>query len=378
MKVETFIEAIRQVQIQTIAGVPDSLLSQFCDYLNQEGKAEFQHYTPANEGAAVGIAAGAYIASGHPALVYMQNSGIGNTINPIASLLHKDVYEIPMLFLIGWRGEPGKHDEPQHIYQGKITCQLCTDMEIAYEIIDETTTQEQLQEIFAQVKDAFAQKQQFAIIVRKNTFEKRSGSSYQNTYSMVREDAIQTILKAVDPDSAIVSTTGKISREVYEQSDFLFHTHERCFLTVGSMGHASMLAFGMAKQWKDKQLVCIDGDGAALMHMGALAFLGNQKPKNLLHIVLNNEAHESVGGMPTGAPSQSYAAIAKSCGYPYTAQVSDGTALITALQEAQQQASLAMIEVMVKQGSRSDLGRPKETPQENKMAFMSFHKEEKQ
>lgn len=377
MKVETFIEELKQAQIHTIAGVPDSLLSQFCDYLNQEGKQEFQHFVPANEGAAVGIAAGSYIATGCPSLVYMQNSGIGNTINPIASLLHKDVYEIPMLFVIGWRGEPGKHDEPQHVYQGKITCQLCTDMEIPYQIIDEKTTKQELQDLFVQVKETFAKKQQFAIIVRKNTFEKRSGSTYQNDYAMIREDAIATILKAVDPNAAIVSTTGKISREVYEQSDALFHTHERCFLTVGSMGHASMLAFGMAKQWKDKNIVCIDGDGAALMHMGALAFLGNQAPENLLHVVLNNEAHESVGGMPTGAPSISYADVAKSCGYPYAIQVRNEKELSLALQEAQSRASLAMIEVMVKQGSRADLGRPKETPRENKDAFMAFHKEEK-
>lgn len=376
MLVETFIEELKKSQIETIAGVPDSLLSCFCDYLNQEGAKQFQHYVPANEGAAVGIAAGAYIASGHPALVYMQNSGIGNTINPIVSLIHADVYEIPMLFLIGWRGEPGKHDEPQHVYQGKITCQLCEDMEIPYSIIDEATTQNELEAIFQRARASFAKNQPYAIIARKNTFEKAGSSTYQNEYALVREEAITMILKAIDEDAAVVSTTGKISREVYEQSDAIFQSHERCFLTVGSMGHASMLAFGMAKKWQDKQVVCIDGDGAVLMHMGALAFLGNQQPKNLLHIVLNNEAHESVGGMPTGAPAQSYAAIAKSCAYPYAVTVKDEVELSLALTKAKQAGGLAMIEVMVKQGSRADLGRPKETPQENKAAFMKFHKEE--
>lgn len=377
MKVEAFIQEVKQAQIKTIAGVPDSLLAQFCDYMNQEGATEFQHFVPANEGAAVGIAAGAYIASGHPALVYMQNSGIGNTINPIASLLHKDVYEIPMLFLIGWRGEPDKKDEPQHIYQGKITCQLCVDMEIPYAIIDECTDAASLHSIFEKVKAAFAKKQQFAIIVRKNTFEKRKSANYQNEHTLVRETAISNILKAIDPTAAVISTTGKISREVYEQSDALFHSHKRCFLTVGSMGHASMIAFGMAKQWNQKRIVCMDGDGAALMHMGALGFLAQQAPENLLHIVLNNEAHESVGGMPTGGTSLSYAAIAKSCGYPFAVQVRDEKELNLAIQKAQEQNSLAMIEVMVKQGSRADLGRPKETPRENKDAFMAFHMEDK-
>lgn len=377
MKVETFIAELKKANIETIAGVPDSLLSQFCDYLNQEGKEEFHHFVPANEGAAVGIAAGAYIASGKPAMVYMQNSGIGNTINPIASLLHKDVYDIPMLFLVGWRGEPGKHDEPQHVYQGKVTCRLFADMEIPYAIINEETTSEQLQEIFVQVMDAFSHNRQFAIIVKKNTFEKRNGSKYQNTHSLVREEAIATILTHLHETSPIISTTGKISREVYEQSDAIFHRHDRCFLTVGSMGHASMLAFGMAQVWKDKQVVCMDGDGAVLMHMGGLAFLGKQKPMNYLHIVLNNEAHESVGGMPTGAAGQSYADIAKSCGYPCALQVDSKEALLNALEIAKKQTGLMMIEVMVKQGSRADLGRPKETPQENKEKFMTFHKEDK-
>lgn len=375
MKVETFIAELKKAGIETIAGVPDSLLSQFCDYLNQEGKDEFHHYVPANEGAAVGIGAGAYIASNKPSMVYMQNSGIGNTINPIASLLHKDVYNIPMLFLVGWRGEPGKHDEPQHVFQGKVTCSLFEDMQIAYAIIDETTSEEQLQEIFTKVKTAFDNKEQFAIIVRKNTFEKRIGSTYQNTYSLVREDAIAMILKHLDEHIPVISTTGKISREVYEQSDILYHNHDRCFLTVGSMGHASMLAFGMASTSSDKKIVCIDGDGAVLMHMGSLAFLANQNPSNYLHIVLNNEAHESVGGMPTGAPTQSYAEIAKKCGYPYTRKVTTIQDLEDALVFAKDTKELMMIEVMVKQGSRADLGRPKETPSENKNKFVTFMKE---
>lgn len=376
MKVETFIAALKAAQIETIAGVPDSLLSQFCDYLNQEGKHEFHHFVPANEGAAVGIAAGSYIASHKPALVYMQNSGIGNTINPIASLLHKDVYQIPMLFLVGWRGEPGKHDEPQHVFQGKATLRLFEDMQIAYEIMDETTSVSQLEEIFKRVQTAFVKKEQFAIIVRKNTFAKRSSSTYQNTYSLVREDAIATILKHLDEQIPVISTTGKISREVYEQSDLLYNNHNRCFLTVGSMGHASMLAFGMATSQTDKKIACIDGDGAVLMHMGSLAFLAKQNPSNYLHIVLNNEAHESVGGMPTGAAGQSYASIAQQCGYPLTRRVTTLNELEDALCVANNTSELMMIEVMVKQGSRADLGRPKETPRENKDKFMTLFKED--
>lgn len=375
MKIKTFIKHLHDVQIHTVAGVPDSLLSGFCDYLLQEASDEFAHYTPANEGAAIAIGAGSYMASGKPSLVYMQNSGIGNTINPIASLTHKDVYNIPMLLLIGWRGEPGFHDEPQHVYQGKITCKLCEDMEIPYRIIDEHTDDNTLEGIFEEVKEAFANLQSFALIVRKGTFVKESSSAYKNTFTMKREDAIAQIIKHIKDEDIIVSTTGKISREVYEQCDIIKGNHNQCFLTVGSMGHASMIAFALAKENEHRRVICLDGDGAALMHMGALAFLGTQKPANLVHIILNNAAHESVGGMPTGAPEVSYAKVANACGYPYAKQIVDEVALPEMLEDAYQTNHLALLEIMVQLGSRSDLGRPKETPQVNKENFMKFYKE---
>lgn len=370
MNINTFIEELKNHHITTITGVPDSLLSVVSDTLIQNNDPKLHHYVAANEGAAVGIATGSYLASGHPAMVYMQNSGIGNTINPIASLLHQEVYGIPMLFLIGWRGEPGIKDEPQHKFQGRVTTALMDTMEIPYASLDHDTTIEELQMIFKQAEEQFAKGEQFAIIVHKNSFEQAQASAYQNQYSMAREDAISIILQNMKPNDMMVSTTGKISREVYEQSDMIYHTHERCFLTVGAMGHASMIAFGLSQSKKHDRVICMDGDGAALMHMGSLAFLGTQKPKHYLHIVLNNEAHESVGGMPTGAVGVSYAQIAKTCGYPHAIQVYTKEELLHALTNAFEQTELTMIEVMVMQGARSDLGRPKETPQENKEVFM--------
>lgn len=373
MEVTALFEELQNYGIDTIAGVPDSLLAPFCACL--QTMTHIHHYTAPNEGAAIALAAGSYLACRRPALVYMQNSGIGNAINPIASLLHADVYQIPMLFLIGWRGDPQTKDEPQHKFQGKVTCRLMEDMEIPYAILTNETTRTQLHQIFEKASSCFKQNRQFAIIVKKQALHAHSKISYQNEYQLNREQAIRTILQNLDVNDVIVSTTGKISREVYEQSNAIFHTHDRMFLTVGSMGHASMIAYGLCEQPHQGKIVCMDGDGAVLMHMGALAFLGKQQPKHYLHIVLNNEAHESVGGMPTGAVGQSYASIAKACGYPNVFQVTDETSLACALQKAQVCDELTMIEVMVRLGAREDLGRPKETPQENKEGFMHYWEE---
>lgn len=373
MKAEQLAQHMKESGIESIIGVPDSQLKEFCDYMNHEGGELFKHYVPANEGAAVGMGAGVYLGSGKPVCVYMQNSGIGNTINPIASLINNDVYDIPMLFLIGWRGEPGTKDEPQHVCQGKITCSLLDTMKIAYAIIDKETDEDTLQSIFETAKEHLQTNCQFAIIVRKGTFEKRQDQAFQNDYSFVREAAIATILKHSHKEDVIVSTTGKISRELYEQSDMILGNHEQSFLTVGSMGHASMIAYGISEQKKDRTIICVDGDGAALMHMGSIAFLGKQQPHNLIHIILNNDVHESVGGMPTGAVQQDYADVAKACHYAYTTIVKNEEELRIALQTAREQQQLSMIEIKVKIDSRDDLGRPKETPIQNKENFMNYH-----
>ena len=300
MKASIFLEEVRNIGIHTIAGVPDSTLKQFCDAVCMDGGKEFDHYVTANEGAAVGLATGVYLAEKRPCLVYLQNSGLGNIINPLASIANQEVYGIPMLFVVGWRGEPGIKDEPQHVYQGKVTCELLEVMDVPYSVIDAATSDSQLRNIFDNVRRQMEDNRQYAIVVKKGTFEKECAFTWANGYDLVREQALRTILEQVYNDSYIVSTTGKISRELYEQSDALYGNHDRLFMTVGGMGHASMIAYGMAQADENRRIVCIDGDGAAMMHMGALAFLAKQSPKNYLHIVINNAAHESVGAMPTG------------------------------------------------------------------------------
>lgn len=373
MKAEYFTKKIKQIGIETLIGVPDSTLKQFCDYINTDGASEFHHYVPENEGSAIGIAAGVYLATKKAACVYMQNSGLGNTVNPITSLLNKEVYDIPVLMLVGWRGEPGFHDEPQHKFMGKITNDLLEVLDIPYAVISNDTTPSQLDCIFDEASRILQRKKQYAIIIKKNTFDTRISKEYKNKNSLCREETISKILATLNRDDVVVSTTGKISREVYEQSDKLLNQHAQEFLTVGGMGHASMIAFGIAENMPNKRVFCIDGDGALLMHMGSLPFIGKQSPDNFYHICLNNEAHESVGGMPTGAAGQSYAQIALESGYKYAFVLEDEESLEKFLFDLKNLTGPVFAEVKVSMTSRSDLGRPKESAVQNKIAFMKYH-----
>jgi len=373
MKVESLINQIENLGINSIIGVPDSTLKELCDCLNYDKPDHINHYVPVNEGAAAAMAAGVYLGTGKPACVYMQNSGIGNAVNPIASLLNEEVYDIPALFVVGWRGEPGIADEPQHKFQGIITEDLFKLLGIKHEIIDADTNPKELESIFIKAKNELNNNKQFTIIVKKNTFEKGESRNITNDYKLIREDAIKEILKQVEPDDMIVSTTGKISREVYEQSDLILGSHQQNFLTVGAMGHASSIALALSKECKDKRVYCIDGDGAVLMHMGTLAFIAKQNPENLIHIVLNNDAHESVGGMPTGAVGLKIADLALASGYPKVYSAANIEELSAALKEAKASNRLSLIEVKVGLYSREDLIRPKESAQENKKAFMKYH-----
>lgn len=370
MNAQSLLKEIENMGIRVITGVPDSTLKQFCDGL-QSYQGQLKHYVPANEGAAVGIAVGAYLSSGCPACVYMQNSGLGNIVNPVTSLANREVYGIPMLFIVGWRGEPGVKDEPQHVYQGKITKELLDVLSIPYAVLDADTTMEEAKIILNRAKDAMAERKQFALIVKKGTFEKADKFVWENGSSINREWALGELLKIIPQEACIVSTTGKISRELYEQSDQLYGNHDRLFMTVGGMGHASMIAFGIAQDQRERKVVCIDGDGAALMHMGGLAFLASNAPENYIHIVINNQAHESVGAMPTGAQAVSFAKVAQAAGYRKTILI-DRQEDMEQIRELLNEKGPVLCEIMVGLDSRVDLGRPKETAAENREAFMAY------
>lgn len=371
MRADKLLQELEKMGIDTIAGVPDSTLKQFCDGV-QNYQGAMEHYVTVNEGAAVGVAIGSFLATGRPACVYMQNSGIGNAVNPLASLANGEVYGIPMLFIVGWRGEPGVHDEPQHVFQGKITCELFDTLSVPYQVVDKETTEEELMSVLKRAAEVLDKNGQFALIVKKGTFEKAEPFVWENGNALNREAVLGEILKVLPRETAIVSTTGKISRELYEQSNQIYGNHDNLFMTVGGMGHASMIALGIAKKRPDKKIVCIDGDGAALMHMGALPFIAAKAPKNFCHIVINNQAHESVGAMPTGCQDTNFAELAKTAGYPAAYRLEALAELARIGEALEKEEGPVLFEIPVSLASRADLGRPKESARENKEGFMEF------
>lgn len=361
---------IRQLNVDFFTGVPDSLLKPLCDYLIATYGLDPQHHiVAANEGNSVAIAAGYHLATGKVPVVYLQNSGIGNIINPIASLTNEKVYAIPMIFLIGWRGEPGVKDEPQHLFQGEVTEQLIRDMEIAYSVISCETTESELSDAVAQFRRELSEGKDVAFLIKKGALKSQDSYKYLGLRGMKREEIIKHITAVAGKD-VVISTTGKASRELYEIREQRGEGHHFDFLTVGSMGHSSSIALGVAMQTPHQKVWCIDGDGAALMHMGALAVIGTVKPSNMIHVIINNGAHESVGGMPTVARKIRLSEVAKSCGYSHVFLVQTPDELDKALCSSKQLEGPNFIEVEACLGARENLGRPKTSTIENKREIM--------
>ena len=364
-----FYDYLIEKQIKFFTGVPDSLLKNICAYIS-DYTPKNNHIIAANEGNAIALAAGYHMASGKIPMVYMQNSGIGNAINPLLSLVDKEVYDIPVLLMIGWRGEPNVKDEPQHIKQGRVTTNLLEAIGIPYVVL-EPDEEAALHQIDAAITKIKTTNTAYALIIKKGTFEKYTlQQNIKNNYTLSREDAIKIIVKNLGKNDVVVSTTGKTSRELYEYREALNQGHDSDFLTVGSMGHASQIALGIALTKPTQKIVCIDGDGAMLMHMGGLSVIGAQSPKNLLHIVINNGSHESVGGQPTVAFSVDIPGIAKANNYQFAQSVTTTSELENVLNNLNTISYPALIEIKVKSNSRENLGRPAIAPIDNKKDFM--------
>lgn len=369
MKVESLVKIIGA---DFYTGVPDSQLKALCNYLMATYGIDPKHHViAANEGNCTALAAGYHLATGKVPVVYMQNSGEGNIINPVASLLNDKVYAIPVVFIIGWRGEPGIHDEPQHIYQGEVTLKLLEDMDIASFVIGKETTEDEVSSKMEEFNKILSTGKDVAFVIRKGALSDAPKVEYKNEFSMLREEIIKHIVK-VSGEDPVVSTTGKASRELFEIREANGQSHGYDFLTVGSMGHSSSIALGVAVNKPEKKIWCLDGDGAVLMHMGSMAVVGTNRPDNLVHIVINNGAHETVGGMPTVAGNIDLVSIAVACGYPNAVSVDNFDALDEELQKAKERNELSFIEVKCSIGAREDLGRPTTTALQNKQNFMEY------
>jgi phosphonopyruvate decarboxylase len=368
-----FIDALGDYGIDFFAGVPDSLLKNICAYIADHFDDRHNIIT-ANEGGAVALAAGYHLATGKVGCVYMQNSGEGNAVNPLTSLTDKEVYHIPLLLLIGWRGRPGVHDEPQHVKQGKITTGLLNVLGINYEVLskEEEVAKRQIDKAVNSIRTTG---EAFALVVEKDTFDSYTLQNVvKNDLTLAREEAVQMVAKSLDKNDVVVSTTGMISRELFEYREAVGDGHQNDFLTVGSMGHASQIALGIALQKPDNHIFCFEGDGAVLMHTGSMAITASKKPNNFYHVVFNNGAHDSVGGQPTVALEIDLPAIAKAVGYPSVFSVDNQDDLKEVLPKITSFPAPVFLEIKVKKGNRKDLGRPTTTPIQNKEALMGFLK----
>lgn len=366
-----FVNALKKQDIDFFAGVPDSLLKNICAYITDNLPAE-QNIIAANEGGAMGIAAGYHLATGKIGCVYMQNSGEGNIINPLASLTDKEVYNIPVLLVIGWRGRPGVHDEPQHVKQGKVTTGLLNVMGINYTVLskDEDAAARQIDVAVNYMRTT---NECYALVVEKDTFDAyKLQTETMNDFTMTREEAIRKVAGSIESDACIVSTTGMISRELFEYRTAMNESHERDFLTVGSMGHASQIALGIALQKPDRRVYCFDGDGASIMHMGNMAISASMNCKNYVHVVFNNGAHDSVGGQPTVGLTIDLPAIAKAVGYKHVFSVNNMESLTETLAGLRDIEGPIFLQICVRKGNRKDLGRPTTTPIQNKEALMEY------
>jgi len=364
-----FYDDLSSQGITFFTGVPDSLLKNICSYIS-DNVSPTNHVIAANEGGAISLAIGRYLATKELSLVYMQNSGEGNALNPLISLADKEVYKIPMLLLIGWRGKPGEKDEPQHVKQGKITLDLLKVLGIPYELLPKN--KEDAKSILAKTINSIKQTSiTHALIVEKDSFEPYTPKNkLLETYTLTREESLKKLILLLDNESVVVSTTGKTSRELFELRDKLGQNHSQDFLTVGGMGHSSQIALGIALSKPKKQVFCFDGDGSIIMHMGSLAIIGTQSPKNFRHIIFNNGSHESVGGQPTAGFKVSFTEIARACNYKLVLKAKTLEEIEKGFIKLKKHDGPTLLEILIKNGSRKDLGRPTNSPRDNKKEFM--------
>ena len=377
MNASFLLDVLQEAGIDFFTGVPDSFLKGLCDELyGRFGTESVHHIVAHNEGGAIGLCAGHYLATGRPALCYMQNSGLGNAVNPLASLMDPRVYGLPCLLVVGWRGEPGLKDEPQHVKQGEITLGQLDLLGIPWRILTADTSEEQFRAIFAELNKFLCDGKSAALVVKKGALVSAYRPDYSNGFTMKRERAAEILLSSMDDRDVVVSTTGKLSREIFEIRERSGRSHDHDFLTVGSMGHASMIALRIAEEKKRRKVWLLDGDGAMMMHLGALPLIGRRKPGNLIHVVINNGAHETVGGMPVCSGALNIGDLARASGYPYVFYADSPDGLSSVLTELNDCGGPVLLEVRCACGARQDLGRPTTTPLQNRDAFMDFIRSE--
>lgn len=370
IRAEQLYDHLGREGISFYTGVPDSLLKNFLQYV-QDHTAGEQYIITANEGLALALASGYYLQSGKLPLVYLQNSGLGNLVNPLSSLADQEMYGVPMILLIGWRGEPGIPDEPQHRKMGAITVPLLEVLGVPVFKLDQQSI-DPLQIVSTAIQTAREKQNPVALLLSADIFEKvqYEKTTIPATLSLQRESVIRELIKTLSGDETVICTTGKSGREFDEQNKAAGNKIKKYFLSVGAMGHASHIALGIHLQNPSKTIL-IDGDGALLMHMGALPTISHFANKNFIHLLINNGCHESVGGQPTEAFRVDCTAIARASGYQHTFLIRNEQELNHWLQNSLSSSDTQFVEIRTNAISRPDLGRPAGDPKDWKNDFMS-------
>jgi phosphonopyruvate decarboxylase len=374
-----FVDQLGDLGVDLFTGVPDSLLKDLCGHI-MEVLPRHQHVITANEGAAVALAMGHHLRTGNLALVYLQNSGIGNAVNPLLSLADREVYGTPMLLLVGWRGRPGVPDEPQHVKQGRVMEALLGALDIPWSVLP-TDEAEAARSVREAVASARSLESPYVLLVEKGTFAPATGpapspagSSEDRQAAALpsREEALVALLEVIGDGGVQVATTGMLGRELFEYRQRADVADPgRDFLTVGGMGHACSIALGVAMGETQREVWCLDGDGAVLMHLGSLVTIADHGPRTLFHVVFNNGVHDSVGGQPTSIEAMDLPATATAMGYRHAARASSTAELAPAVADLRRAGGPGLLELRVRPGNRAGIGRPTRTPAEAKQAFMA-------
>lgn len=368
---ERLVADLAERGVSFACGVPDSLMEPLCTYLAT--LPSDRHLLAANEGAAVGVAIGHYLSTGEPALVYLQNAGIGNAVNPLVSLADPGVYGIPMLLFVGWRGQPGVADEPQHVIQGKQMEPLLNALDVPWDVLPREYD-EAISLLGEALDMARSRSSPYVVLVEKGTFapvQDNAGTRESGDGLSSREDALAALLEAIGDDGIFVATTGMLGRELYEYRERSGTPDDHDFLTVGGMGHSSSIALGVAKSRPDREVWCLDGDGSVLMHMGGLAVVAGHAPENFFHVVFNNGVHDSVGGQPTVMRNVDLPALALAVGYRSATTVSDLATLGELVAKMRTNPGPALVDLRVRPGNREGIGRPRRSPASAKKRFMA-------
>ena len=367
----TFLNVCKRHGVDFFTGVPDSLLKQLGQQIAATVPRRY-HVIAANEGAAVGIAIGHYLRTGQPAGVYLQNSGLGNLVNPLVSLADPDVYGVPMLLVVGWRGRPGTPDEPQHVKQGRITAALLDARALPWSTLPRDDAGAELA-VRTAIATAVEHSGPYVLLVEPGTFGPPSAAfpPVPPLGPTAREAALVALVDAVGPGAVLVATTGMLSRELFAHRAAGGGDGRLDFLVVGGMGHASSIALGIALREPHRQVWCLDGDGALLMHLGSLAVIADLAPRNYFHVVFNNGVHDSVGGQPTSIGRVDIGATARGLGYRLAVAVAEPAAVPAAVSALRHEGGPSMLELRVRPGSRPDLGRPTVSPARMKQVFMA-------